>query len=1014
MATSASRLRDARIDILRGAALLIVFIDHVRGNPVGEFTPHRFGFADMAEVFIFLSGYVCGQVYDRVLSTQGLRACALKAFKRALQLYATNLVVVVLLLACAWAFYVWLPGRVYPEDPQLEFLGCAKAFPSVFRVLSLSAEPSFLSVLPLYMLFMILLPGLLALRRQGWLLMLLPSVATYLGAQLLPETVALPEPWKAAWFFNPYGWQLLFFLGTAWGAGGDRVGRLIPRKASVAFLCFVVLEVACVVMILYGAKYMGVAEKIRLAPLRLAHFTCMVIVGRAVLPRASRLWKSWWLAPIALCGQNSMVTYCSGAILATFAPVVFIWPRLSGSAVILLNELGSLLVILSAWASSRLRRHWSRATGLPDASNQWATYEQEANRPAPLVLQSSANLSDESRVTGGARRRPNRVETVVAGCLLSLHAVVLGWIDYTNAPTLDEVAHLAAGIHQWQYFDFSLYKVNPPLVRTIAALPVLLARPKTDWNAINNDPRARSEFQVGQDFVKANGARSFWLFALARWACIPFSLIGGYVCYRWASELYGGRSGLLALGLWCVCPNILANGAMITPDLAASALGVAACFIFYRWLMQPTWKAAVLAGVLLGAAELTKTTWIILFALWPHLWLAWTITDRAGGSPNSAHLRQVAQLAGILLIAVYLMNCAYGWDHSFQRLGQYEFVSEALNGKSSRVGTGNRFAGKSVGYLPIPFPQPYVEGIDVQRGDFERTKWSYRGGVQQLGGWWYWYGYALLFKLPSGSLLLALLAILVTIVSRTYSAGWRRELNLVIPMIAIMTLVSFETGFSRYLRYVLPCFPFAFIWISKIARAPLCGHVVLGRVVSLLMCWVTISSAAIVPHSLSYFNEVAGGPLHGHAYLLDANIDWGQDLLYLRRWLEAHPEARPLHLAYFGFVDPKVAGISAEPAAPVANAGTGHTMPRNVHHRPQWDYSSSAPATGPQPGWYAVSVNNVLGYKHFDVDNPYFTYFLRFKPVATAGYSIYIYHLTSSDVNGMRRELGLPPFPNGG
>ena len=85
-------------------------------------------------------------------------------------------------------------------------------------------------------------------------------------------------------------------------------------------------------------------------------------------------------------------------------------------------------------------------------------------------------------------------------------------------------------------------------------------------------------------FITANGERSFWFFTWARWVCIPFSLLGGYVCYRWAKELYGEWSGLLALTLWCFEPNILANGQMITPDMGATAFGVTAAYVFWRWL----------------------------------------------------------------------------------------------------------------------------------------------------------------------------------------------------------------------------------------------------------------------------------------------------------------------------------------------------------------------------------------------------------------------------------------------
>ncbi|HEX7378904.1 MAG TPA: hypothetical protein VF278_17405 [Pirellulales bacterium] len=176
----------------------------------------------------------------------------------------------------------------------------------------------------------------------------------------------------------------------------------------------------------------------------------------------------------------------------------------------------------------------------------------------------------------------------------------------------------------------------------------------------------------------------------------------------------------------------------------------------------------------------------------------------------------------------------------------------------------------------------------------------------------------------------------------------------------------------------------------------------------LALAWSVASSLWYFPHSLSYFNELVGGPLGGRWHLLDSNIDWGQDLLNLKRWLDAHPEARPLGLAYFGHFDPRVAGIefSLPPVGP-----TG--QPKKLLQSPASD------ALGPLPGWYAVSVVILHGCVYgipdgkggkFGTDRPYYTYFQKFEPVGRAGYSIYIYHLGEEEVHRVRRELGLRPL----
>ena len=143
----------------------------------------------------------------------------------------------------------------------------------------------------------------------------------------------------------------------------------------------------------------------------------------------------------------------------------------------------------------------------------------------------------------------------------------------------------------------------------------------------------------------------------------------------------------------------------------------------------------------------------------------------------------------------------------------------------------------------------------------------------------------------------------------------------------------------------------------------------------MLVAWSVVSSLAVYPHSLAYFNELGGGPTGGHAHLLNSNIDWGQDLFFLKRWQEQHPEAGTLRLAYGERVDPVAVGIRFTRA-------TGE----------------------PLPGWYAVSVNRLRG------EEGTFNYFLRFRPAAMAGYSIYIYHLTAAEAGSARREQGLPPL----
>lgn len=618
--------------------------------------------------------------------------------------------------------------------------------------------------------------------------------------------------------------------------------------------------------------------------------------------------------------------------------------------------------------------------------------------------QESAASATEAYEAQPARGRTVGRGAAVCG-LLALHAVLAAWMAWRNSPAVDETAHLVAGISYWQYGVFDMYKVNPPLVKLLAAAPLVVCRPETEWT-LGEDLTSRPEYTSAERFLARNGARTYWYVTLARWACIPLSLVGGWACCRWAGALYGDRAGIMALVLWCFSPNVLAWASCVTMDLGAAAVGVLAGYCYWHWLSGPTPARAVAAGIALGLAELTKFTWIVLFAQWPLLWLVWEFSGRR----KSGRRQRLGHQAVILLVALNLVNLGYLFEGSFQPLGEYTFVSETLAGGDSPVAGGrggNRFAGSLLGDLPLPVPESYVAGIDRQKFDFEEGMWSYLGGEWKHGGWWYYYLYAAAVKVPLGTWLLGLMALAATCWSAacarfrsdgpeqtggsTYSSGWRDELTLLLPAAVVFGLVSSQTGFTSHFRYVVPCLPFAFVWISKLARSVELHHYWLAIPAGLALAWSVGSSLSVYPYSLSYFNEVAGGPMGGHRHLLDSNIDWGQDRLRLKDWHDSHPEARPLFVYVRGHT-PRFDGLDYP------------TPPTGPGSKAVSDFSAAEISyLAPKPGWYAVSV------EHLHERHGRYSYFLEhFQPAARSGYSIYIYHITVDEANRARREMGLP------
>ncbi|MEZ6063263.1 MAG: glycosyltransferase family 39 protein [Planctomycetaceae bacterium] len=450
----------------------------------------------------------------------------------------------------------------------------------------------------------------------------------------------------------------------------------------------------------------------------------------------------------------------------------------------------------------------------------------------------------------------NRQHHSAVWLILVIHAGLLARIAVVNAPVFDECAHLPSGLSHWQTGTFDLYLVNPPLVRMLASLPVLCVNSQGDWPVEATHPYDRPEFPAAYQFLRTNKETFLWFFTLARWALIPVSMFGGWICFRWSRELYGTASGFVSLALWCFCPDVLAWGATIMPDAGAAAFGVCAGYTFWRWLQNPVWGRALIAGLALGLCELTKTTWIVLFPLWPVIWLS----SRVRRDYETRQSAPLSQMLAIVLLAVYVVNLGYGLEYSFQRLGSFHFISRTLGGPEAHTDSGNVFRETPLEAIRVPFPANYVRGMDVQKYELEKGKWSFLRGEHRHGGWWYYYLYALAVKTPLGTLSLLVIAGCLTVFRADYRIPVSGELCVLVPAAAILVLVSSAGWFQQ-----IPAIRSAGDPESACFRRPRRPVIHLRHRSLQVICGISllsgvVGSLSVFPHSMSYFNLAAGGP----------------------------------------------------------------------------------------------------------------------------------------------------------
>ena len=493
---------------------------------------------------------------------------------------------------------------------------------------------------------------------------------------------------------------------------------------------------------------------------------------------------------------------------------------------------------------------------------------------------------------------------VVQGCILL-------WISWSTAPGWDEWGHLSSGLYSLQYGDFSPYCVNPPLVRLFVSIPVFLGGGGIAFEPIPHE--FRTEALLALAYIQQHGEDCFYWISVARTAMIPVSIFGTYVLWIVGCRMYGATCGFMAAWLWAFSPTVLAFGASITPDISAVVFGLWSAYRCFIWLRQGSLGNAALLGIGIGTAMLCKSTWIILPPIYIVLCVVYFVSK---GQRYWCWRSRLGQTMVALAVAWVLVHACYDFRGVLRPLGEFQFVSQSLSGIEGRKlsNGGNRFRRTWCENIPVPLPADYIRGIDFQKLDFELRMPSYFIGVTRDQGWWYYYILGIVFKEPA-----ALWGLAIVCWSGIFARNRKWEMSvrkrtmaycIYAPGVVVLLFVSTQTGFNHHLRYVLPFFPCLFLtitcqvsWTTRKLRI----------LASSMLLLYSACSISILPRSYAYFSEIVGGSRQGWRYMNASNLDWGQDLLTLKHWIDRHPENRPIYVLYtIPILDLRKLGIEAE------------------------------------------------------------------------------------------------------
>jgi hypothetical protein len=328
--------RDLRLDFFRGLALFCIFIDHIPNNIVAQFTLQSLMFSDAAEVFILISGYTAGMVYGRAMERQGFLIAAVRVYHRVWQLYVAHVFLFMIFMATVAYTVGALNSSLYAEE-----LGAANFLNepglAVVKALTLQFQPAFMDILPLYIVLLAVLPLVVAGYRSWPGVVIFASLALWLAVQI-DKRIALPAypgP-DQVWFFNPFAWQALFFLGAWFGWRTSRGGVswlnsrwLLYLAAGLSLAGFLIrfswtlhdfydpIPVSAIAELLWPFLSKGDLGFVRLANV----LAVTLVVSRLIHPQA-RFLASHAARPFVICGRNSLHIFCLGILLSVIGQLV--------------------------------------------------------------------------------------------------------------------------------------------------------------------------------------------------------------------------------------------------------------------------------------------------------------------------------------------------------------------------------------------------------------------------------------------------------------------------------------------------------------------------------------------------------------------------------------------------------------------------------------------------------------------------------------------------------------------
>jgi len=576
---------------------------------------------------------------------------------------------------------------------------------------------------------------------------------------------------------------------------------------------------------------------------------------------------------------------------------------------------------------------------------------------------------------------PNKLTNIIAAVLLIFVFVICVFSMKDDSLTMDELAHIPAGYSYLVKQDMRLNPEHPPLVKDLAALPLLFIRNikfPDNIKAWTTDTNGQWDF--GSYFFYKTGNPVSKIIFFARIPMVLLLLLLGLLIFKLTKKKFGNEAGLLSLFLFSLSPTFLAHGRLVTTDIGAAFGAMLATFCFVKALKEPKAANVIIAGIAFGMAETLKFSLILLVPLF--IFFALISLLRKTKVLQALKTTILVFFIGCLLIyPVYLFHTL-----NYPKTRQIADIKVYLKDYPEIVKRVVLFNARRDALRPYA---QYLTGLlmTFQRAAGGNT--TYFMGEVNNEGWRTYFPIIYFIKETLAFHIFTLIAVISVLIElnreklknplkkfKEYLLDHFEEFAS-LCFIALYVLASLSSKLNLGIRHLLPIFPFIIFLIagtiSKLLKEPYLKskYVILGG----LLLFQMASVLMVFPSFLSYFNEFVGGADKGYIYATDSNLDWGQDLKRLEKWTEKN-NIRKIYIDYFGGGDPKYY---------LKEKFSSWWGDRNKNELPKGSY-------------LAVSLTLLQGgrgvpAKGFKGETGYYNWLNNFTPVANIGHSIFVYKI---------------------